>query len=223
MPLDLRPLTSDLRPPHCARLRQGRLIWFTFAVRRIVNFSLVYLAAYAVASYLDLQTTLLALQRPGTTEGNVYSTSGHDYVATKAWVITAAGALFIEAFLLFGALNAHRVSEHWLRHPIRSFAKFYVVFWSRRWMDRSPLHMLSFVIAFVPLRFLAAANNLMIYYYGTAPLGRLVGFVSRHTSPTAGFWLVMGTLFYLFAFACSPIAARLIVWLRSRDKSQRDL
>jgi hypothetical protein len=185
--------------------------------RRIVIFSLVYLVAYVVASYLDLRTTVLALQRPGTTEGNVYSTSGHDYVPIKAWVITAGGALFIELFLLFGVLNAHRVSEHWLQHPIRSFAKLYVVFWSSKVMDRSPLHMLSFVIAFVPLRLLAAANNLLIYHHGTAPLGRLVGLVSRRTSPTTGFWLVMGTLFYLLAFACAPLAARLILWLRSRD------
>jgi len=83
-------------------------------------------------------------------------------------------------------------------------------------MDRSPLHMLSFVIAFVPLRLLAAANNLLIHYYGTAPLGRLVGLVSRQTSPAAGFWLVMGTVFYLLGFASGPAAARLIIWLRTR-------
>src|SRR3954471_17758498 len=87
-------------------------------MRRIVSLSLSYLLAYFIASYLDLYTTLLALQRPGTSEGNVYSTSGHDYIATKAWLITFAGAVFIEAFLLFGALNARRVSEHWLRHPL---------------------------------------------------------------------------------------------------------
>jgi hypothetical protein len=183
-------------------------------MRRIVIFSLLYLLAYVVASYLDLHTTILALQRPGTSEGNVYATTGQDYVSTKAWLITAAGAVFIEAFLLFGALNARRVSEHWLRHPIRSFGKFYVIFWSRKLMDRSPLHMISFVIAFVPMRLLAAANNILIYYYGTAPLGRLIGLLSQRTSPTAAFWLVMGTLFYLLAFACAPLAARLIVWLR---------
>src|SRR5205085_3653135 len=185
-------------------------------MRRIVSLSLSYLLAYLIASYLDLHTTILALQRPGTSEGNVYSTSGHDYIATKAWLVTVAGALFIEMFLLFGALNARRVAGHWLRHPLRSWGKFYIAFWSRRVIDRSPLHMLSFVIAFVPLRLLATANNLLIHYYGTAPLGRLVGFVSRHTSPTAGFWLVMGTVFYLLAFASAPAAARLIIWLRDR-------
>lgn len=79
-------------------------------MRRVVNLSLIYLAAYFIASYLDLRTTLLALQRPGTSEGNVYSTSGHDYIPTKAWLITVAGAVFIEAFLLFGALYARRVA-----------------------------------------------------------------------------------------------------------------
>ncbi len=186
-------------------------------MRRIVTLSFSYLLAYLVASYLDLHTTILALQRPGTSEGNVYSTSGHDYIAAKAWLITAAGAVFIEAFLLFGALNAQRVSEHWLRHPIRSFGKLYVIFWSRKVMDRSPLHMLSFVIAFVPLRLLAAANNLLIYHYGTAPLGRLIGLLSHRTSLVVAFWLVMGTLFYLLAFVCSPLAARLIMWLRTGE------
>jgi hypothetical protein len=185
-------------------------------MRRIVSLSAAYLLAYFIASYLDLYTTTLALRRPGTSEGNVYSTSGHDYMPTKAWAITAAGALFIEAFLLFGAVYADRVSEHWLRHPICSFAKMYVRFWSPKVMDRSPLHMLSFVVAFVPLRLLAAGNNLSIYYFGTGPLGRLIGLLSHRTSLVVAFWLVMGSLFYLLTFACSPLAARLIVWLRSR-------
>jgi hypothetical protein len=106
------------------------------------------------------------------------------------------------------------VSEHWLQHPIRSFAKFYVIFWSRKVMDRSPLHMLNFAIAFIPLRLLAAANNLLIYHFGTGPLGRLIGLLTHYMSPAAAFWLVMGWLFYLLAFACAPLATRCIVWLR---------
>src|SRR3954452_1833422 len=89
--------------------------------------------------------------------------------------------------------------------------------WSQKIMDRSPLHMLSFVIAFIPLRLLAAANNLLIYYYGTAPLGRLIGLLSHRTSLVAAFWLVMGTLFYVLTFACAPLAARLIIWLRTDE------
>lgn len=185
-------------------------------MRRVASLSFAYLAAYLIASYLDLHTTILALQRAGASEGNIYTTSGHDYIATKAWLITLAGAVFIEAFLLFGALNAHRVSEQWLRHPIRSFGKIYVVFWSQKIMDRSPLHMLSFVIAFIPLRLLAVVNNLLIHYYGTAPLGRLIGLLSHRMSSAMAFWIVMGPLFYLLAFACSPLAARVILWLRGR-------
>ena len=174
--------TSDARP------RPPSLILVSLGVmRRIVSLSVAYLFAYLVAGYLDLYTTILALRRPGTSEGNVYSTSGHDYVANKAWLITAAGAVFIEAFLLFGALNAQRVSAHWLRHPVRSFGKLYVRFWSKKVMDRSPLHMLSFVIAFVPLRLFAAANNLLIYHYGTGPLGRLIGVLSHRTSLVVAF------------------------------------
>lgn len=187
-------------------------------MRRVIQLSLAYLLAYFIASYLDLRTTLLALQQPGTTEGNVYSTSGHDYIAMKAWLITVAGAVFVEAFLLFGALNARRVADQWLRHPLRSWGKFYVLFWSRRVMDRSPLHMLSFVIAFVPLRLLAAGNNLMIYYTGTAPLGRLIGMLSHRMPLVVAFWLVMGGLFYLLAFLCTPIAARCIIWLRPHSR-----
>lgn len=74
--------------------------------------------------------------------------------------------------------------------------------------------MLSFVIAFVPLRLLAAANNLLIYYTGTAPLGRLIGLLSHRMSLVIAFWLVMGGLFYLLAFLCTPIAARCIIWLQ---------
>jgi hypothetical protein len=60
------------------------------------------------------------------------------------------------------------------------------------------------------LRLLAAGNNVLICYYGTAPLGRLVGVASRYTSPAIGFWLVLGPLFYLLAIALSPLAAVLI-------------
>jgi hypothetical protein len=45
----------------------------------------------------------------------------------------------------------------------------------------------------------------------------LIGLLSHRTSLMVAFWLVMGTLFYLVAFACSPLAARLIRWLRTRE------
>jgi hypothetical protein len=77
------------------------LFWLN-VLRRVVKLSVIYLAVYLLVSNLDLHTTLLALQMPGTNEGNVYATSGRDYVAAKAWLITAAGALFVEAFCFSG-------------------------------------------------------------------------------------------------------------------------
>jgi hypothetical protein len=95
----------------------------------------------------------------------------------------SGGRIVRRSLLLFGALSARWVSEHWLQHSIRSFAKFYVIFWSRKVMDRSPLHMLGFAIAFIPLRLLAAANNLLIYLFGTGPLGRLIGLLTHYQFP----------------------------------------
>ena len=132
------------------------------------------------------------------------------YSAAKAWTITAVGVLFILPFLVFGLVAARRVSDRWLRHPICSFGKFYVNPFSSRVIDRSPLHMLSFVIAFPLLRLLAAGNNWLIFETGTGPLGWLVGQVSNATNPTLGFWLVLGPLFYLLAFACSPLAVSVL-------------
>ena len=173
---------------------------------RVVACSLLYLAVYAVVSWADLFTTKLALQQPNTVEGNVYAVGDDGYSASKAWTITAFGALFILPFLVFGLSAARRVSERWLQHPIRSFGKFYINPFSRKVIDRSPLHMLSFVLAFPLLRLLAAGNNWMISETGTGPLGWLVGQLSNATNPTLGFWLVLGPLFYLLAFACSPLA-----------------
>jgi hypothetical protein len=173
---------------------------------RVAAVSLLYLAVYACVSWADLFTTKLALQQPNTVEGNVYAVGDDGYSAAKAWGITSVGALFILPFLVFGLLAARRVSERWLQHPIRSFAKLYINPFSKKVIDRSPLHMLSFVLAFPVLRLLAAGNNWLISETGTGPIGWLVGQVSNATNPTLGFWLVLGPLFYLLAFACSPLA-----------------
>lgn len=178
---------------------------------RVAAYSLLYLALYAVVSWADLYTTNLALQQPGTVEGNVYAVGDGGYSAARAWAITAIGALFILPFLVFGLVAGRRVSDQWLRQPIRSFGKLYFNPFSGEVIDRSPLHMLSFVLAFPLLRLLAAGNNWLIAETGTGPIGWLVGQVSNATNPTLGFWLVLGPLFYLLAFACSPLAA-LILW-----------
>jgi hypothetical protein len=177
---------------------------------RTAAVALLYLIAYLAASWCDLYTTRLALQRPGTTEGNVYSINDRGYSSARAWAITGLGALVIESLLVCSLLTSRHISRHWLRHPIRSFNKFYIIPWSKRVRDRSSLHMVSFVIAFVPLRLLAGVNNVVIIYYGTAPVGSLVGIASRHTTPTIGFWLVLGPLFCLLAVAFSPLAALVI-------------
>jgi hypothetical protein len=177
----------------------------------------LYAIAYLVASWLDLTTTALALQRPEASEGNVYSTGAAGYVAFKAWLITIVGGLAIGACLAWSIIASGAVEAKWLVHPIRSWGKIYVNPWARAVRDRSPLHMMSFVIAFVPLRLIAALNNAVIASTGTAPLGRLVGLASRATSPTLGFWLVLGPLFYLCAIAVTPIAVHLTIWLRRAD------
>jgi hypothetical protein len=183
-------------------------------IQRIGLLTVAYSAAYLGAAWLDLATTALALTRSGASEGNVYATDAHAYAAIKAWLITAAGGIVVVAFLLFGALNAGRVGEIWLSRPMRSFARFYVNPFAPAVIDRSPLHALSWAVAFVPLRLLAAANNVLIWKTGTAPLGWLVGVASNATTPLVGFWLVMGTLYCLLAVAAAPMAARLIRWLR---------
>ncbi len=180
---------------------------------RIAWLAGIYALAYLLASWLDLSTTARALLRPEASEGNIYASNAAGYVSVKAWLITLVGGIAIEACLIWSVFTADQVAERWRAHPIRSFAKFYINPWARAVRDRAPLHMLSFVIAFVPLRLLAALNNAMIAASGTAPLGRLVGFASRATSPQIGFWLVLGPLFFFMAVAVSPIAARLIRWI----------
>src|SRR5205814_6704409 len=165
--------------------------------------AVLYLLAYLLASYLDLGTTALALRRPEVHERNVFSVNAQGYVATRAWFITVIGGVAMEAFVLFGVRYAARVDGIWLRRPIRSFAKFYINPWSESVIDRSPLHMLSFALAFVVLRVLAAINNLLLYEYGFGPLGALVGAVGARTSPLVGFCLVIALVFYLLAMALS--------------------
>ena len=73
----------------------------------------------------------------------------------KCW----ANVSFIVGSLLFGLLNARHVSQRWLQHPEHSFGKFYIIPWRKKVLDRSPLHMASFAIAFVPLRLLAGGTT----------------------------------------------------------------
>ncbi|MEO2090164.1 MAG: hypothetical protein ABGY75_11785 [Gemmataceae bacterium] len=183
-------------------------------LRRLLLATGLYVVAYLLVSYADLYTTGLALRQPGTVEGNVYATGADGYSSVKAWGITALGLLFIGGCLVWCLVQSRHVSEPCLWHPVRSFGKLYVLPWRRHVLDRSPLHMLSFVLAFPLLRLLAVGNNLMIHELGTGPIGWLVGVASNHTTPAVGFWLVLGPLFYLLAIGVSPLAAHLIRWYR---------
>ena len=193
-----------------AAIQDGRPVH----VGRVAVVCLGYLVAYFVAAWLDLYTTGLALLQPGTTEGNVYATDDAGYSSTTAWLTTFVSAPVIVAFLVFGLVNAHRVSQHWLDHPIRSFAVFYLLPWRQKVLDRSPIHMASFALAFPALRAIAAGNNLTIHLTETGPLGWLVGVVSNHSTPMLGFWLVLGPLFCALAVAFGPLSARVIRWCR---------
>ena len=186
------------------------------ARRRVFVFAAFYLVAYFIASYMDLATTSLGLQRPGVTEKNVLATNAEGYVAAKAWLLTIGGAIVMSACILFSARNAVSVESIWLRHPMRSFGTFYLNPWSPRGIGISPLHMLSFVIAFVLLRVLAAANNLLVYWYGFGPMGELIKWVATKTSPLAGFCIVGFSFFLLTVVAVTPLAARLIASWRSQ-------
>lgn len=190
-------------------LTQGPL---PYQPRRVLVVFAIYLIAYFAAAWMDLYTTELALQKPGTTEGNVYATNEGGYSSKAAWMITIISAPFIAAFLAWGLIRGHHVSRYCFDHPIRSFGKFYILPWRKRILDRSPLHMASFAIAFPALRVLAAGNNLMIYLIGTGPLGWLVGYFSNRTTPAIGFWLVMGPLFCLLAIGFAPTAGSILKW-----------
>ena len=66
--------------------------------------------------------------------------------------------------------------------------------------------MLSFALAFVVLRVLAAINNLLLYEYGFGPLGALVGAVGENIA-AGGFLLghclsVLFTCHGSFVFRC---------------------
>jgi len=170
---------------------------------------IIYLLIYFFASFLDHSTTSLALQSSGAHEGNVVSSS-HGYVSARAWAITVIAAFLMAGCVGFAVRNADRTEEVWLQHPVRSFGLFYVNPWARAAISRSPIHMLSFAIAFPVLRILAAGNNLMIHFYGIAPIGAPIEWISRRSSPLVGFALVLCLVFYLLAVLVSPVAARLV-------------
>ena len=170
----------------------------------------VYLVAYVVASFLDLATTSLAVAQPGVREQNLFATSGHVYAAGRAWLITLAGGAMMAGCVAFAVAYARRVEGEWLLRPVHSFAAFYVNPWSKAAIGRSPLHLLSFAVAFVVLRLLAAGNNLLIAACGLAPIGIPIEWIGARTSALVGFAAVIIPLYYVLAMALSPLCARTI-------------
>jgi hypothetical protein len=188
------------------------------ARKRVLVFIVFYILAYVIASYLDLATTSLGLQRPGVSEKNVFATTAQGYSTKRAWIITAGGAVIMTACILFAVRHSASVEERWLHHPIRSFGKFYLNPWSKSAITVSPLHMLSLVIAFALLRVLAAANNLSVYWFGFGPMGALMKGLAARTSPLVGFCLVAFSSFLLTMLASAPLAARVIASWRVKSE-----
>lgn len=176
-----------------------------------------YLLFYFVASFLDLWTTILALKASGAHEGNVFTTSGQAYLLERASIVTLGGAIVMAACVVFAVVYAPRAEEVWLRHPMRSFAHFYLNPWAPGVIVKSPIHMLSVALGFAVLRLLAAANNLLIHFFGIAPIGEPIDWIAKRSSPLVGFAAVMIPLFYLLAIVLSPLAAKLVSsWKQSR-------
>jgi hypothetical protein len=188
--------------------------------RRVLLAGFLYLLTYSVAAYADLWTTAIALSRAGANEGNAFVTSQQRYMSGRAWAINLAGALIMTACAMFAAKHAQRVEILWLRNPIASFRKIYLSPWSDRAIGVSPLHLLSMALAFLALRLLAAANNLLIYFCGLAPIGAPIERLAQHVSVFVAFGIVIIPLFYLVALVVSPLAARIILsWQRAEGSS----
>jgi hypothetical protein len=186
-----------------------------FEIKPIFTRTVCFLAAYGVASALDLGTTRLAISLTHAREGNVFATSSGAYDGSLAWLITFLAAVPLTALFAFGIVNVNRVADRWLDRPSRSFLSLranllFTIPWSRRVLDRSPLHAIAVATAFVVLRLLAAANNTLIIMTGAGPLGLAVEAVGKMTSPALGFVLVLGPAYILLILAAASVAARII-------------
>ena len=179
--------------------------------RRLGLILAVYVLAYLTASWLDLASTSLGLQRPGVTEKNVFATTGTGaYDPRKAWLLTLAGGAVMLACVWFAAARATHVGKAWLQHPIRSFGEFHLNPFSPKALEVTPLHFLSLALAFPSLRVIAAANNLLVYLYGWGPLGAVMQWIAARTNPLVGFAAVGFSSFVLLMVVISPLAALLI-------------
>jgi hypothetical protein len=185
-------------------------------LRRVAIAALFYLLAYCLASCLDLWTTVLALKTSGAHEGNAFATSGAVYLSGRALLINVVGGLIMTGCVIFSANYADRVENRWLLHPLASCWIMHLNPWSPAAMGVSPLQMLSLALGFVAMRLIAAGNNLLIYFYGFAPIGSLISAMEHHASAVIAFAVVIVPLFCVLAIAASPVAAKLIAsWLKA--------
>jgi hypothetical protein len=180
---------------------------------RLIMLTACYIAAYAIASCLDLFTTDLALTIGHAHEGNAFVAHGAAYDAARARLLTGIAGALLAAYFAFGAANRDRISDRWLDRPLRSFLSWrsnplFVIPWSRHAMDRSPLHAMSFTLAFVALRMLAAANNIMITAFGHGPLGMAVEAVAGKSSPMVGFLAIIGPIYVCLVL----LTANFVAW-----------
>lgn len=185
---------------------------------RVVRWLGVFVVAYVAVSTADLWTTRLALRQLGVSEGNVFATdAGGGYLDARAWGITAFGGGVLAAGVVLAAVHAGRVSPRWVRHPVRSFGRVYLVPLSAAVLDRSPLHLVSVAAGFVALRLLAAGNNLLLAACAFGPLGSAVRWVGERTWPAVGLAAVTGTALVGLTVAVSPAAAQVFRYAQRRE------
>ncbi len=182
--------------------------------RRSANLRLVlaiYLAFYLAASWCDLASTELGLQRPGTSEKNVFAVGPEgEFDAAKAWLLTIGGAAILGACVAFAVARAEAMDPRWLRQPVRALAQFHLNPFSQKGLAVAPLQLLSLAVAYPLLRMIAAANNVLVYWTGFGPMGALMKVVAAETSPLIGFALVAISAFVLVLIVIAPLAARLL-------------
>lgn len=189
------------------------------------NLTMTYAITYISASFLDLWTTHLALLQTQAAEGNPFAVVEGSYSATRALAFTAIVGLLLIGYVAYGLANLHRVADEHLRRPLRSYAQFggwlgltvlLAVYFVPR-SDRAALHTLSAAIAFVVLRFLAAANNAMIAMWGDGFLAAALRPAISAIGPLWAFVLVICGLYAVLILMTAKILGLFIATSREAD------
>lgn len=178
----------------------------------------IYLTFYFIASWADLASSELAQQRPGTSEKNVFAVGSEGkFDIGRGWALTFGGAAILGACVAFAVMKAEAMDPRWLQRPIRALGKFHLNPFSQEGLRVAPLQLLCLAIAFPPLRVLAGANNMLLYWTGVGPFGALMKALAAATSPLIGFAVVGMFAFLLMMVFVAPFAARLLQSWRSTD------